>query len=112
MLPQSKPDKEWLVNAIKVFFGDQHPASLSIGLADHILGNWIMVERNEAMAEQEKVMALVDALLETTAFLNWSLGTSIHEQQQAIRGTKGDELIGAWKEMRIRAEAALALWRA
>ncbi len=50
--PQTTPPREWLVNAIEVFMGSI-PAEadtgwsykVSNGLADHILGNWLLVER-------------------------------------------------------------------
>jgi len=60
IMPSMKPDKAWLENAIKVWAEtvpaipltllDEDPGSL----ADHILGNWLMVE-------QSKVVTLVEA---------------------------------------------------
>ena len=100
MQPRSKPDIEWLVNAIEVFMGnvpgeDDRDWS-STDLAYHILGNWLTIEDAQVRALVEVANECHDAFHEIAGMVR-------------DRGETLVELTGNpdWQNLPIRLETVL-----
>jgi len=72
--PSLKPDKEWLVRAIKAYYGDRiYRLTLSDSqvedMAEHILGNWLMVEQKRLKDMVVVLQEAIEAIEESQGFV-------------------------------------------